>query len=340
MPRNALRAALGVVILAAAVPSQALAWGATGHRLIGVLATKNLPDEIPAFLRTPEAIAQIGELAREPDRWRAAGKAHDAERDPGHFVDAADDLTVLGGPALKALPPTRQDYDTALRAVGSTQYKAGYLPYSIVDGWQQLKQDFAYWRVAAAGEKFATSESDRAWFAADRKLREMLTIRDLGVWAHYVGDASQPLHVSVHYDVWGSYPNPEGFNTVRGFHARFEGAFVRANVSEADVAALLVPYRDCACAIEARTADYLVATQSFVIGLFRMEKARAFDGVNKDGKAFAAARLAAGVDELRDMAIDAWRASGDAKVGFQGISVKDAEAGHIDGALVALQGDD
>ncbi len=27
------------------------------------------------------------------------------------------------------------------------QYKAGYLPYSIVDGFQQLRKDFAYWRA-------------------------------------------------------------------------------------------------------------------------------------------------------------------------------------------------
>jgi hypothetical protein len=123
-------------------------------------------------------------------------------------------------------------------------------------------------------------------------------------------------------------------------HFRFEGTFVRANLVEADVVPLLAPYRDCACAIEARTADYLVATQSHVLELFRMEKNHDFEGANPDGKAFVAARLAAGVDELRDMAIDAWRASGNAKIGFKGIAVKDAEAGHIDGALAELQGDD
>jgi hypothetical protein len=42
----------------------------------------------------------------------------------------------------------REQYDTLLRAKGITQYKAGYLPYSIVDGWQQIRKDFAYWRAA------------------------------------------------------------------------------------------------------------------------------------------------------------------------------------------------
>ncbi|MEJ1969703.1 MAG: hypothetical protein WDN03_13865 [Rhizomicrobium sp.] len=326
-------------MLAAAGP--AYGWGASGHRMIGEVAARALPDEIPAFLRTPDAAAAIGELSREPDRWRGSGLVHDSERDPGHFVDGSDDLSVLGGPSLKALPPTRSDYDTVLRAVGATQYKAGYLPYSIIDGWQQLRTDFAYWRIDTAGVKFAKSDADRAWFAADAKLREMLTLRDLGVWAHYVGDASQPLHVSLHYDMWGDGPNPQGFSEVKGLHARFEGAFVRTNITEADMTPLLAPYRDCACAIEARTADYLIASESQVVPLFTLEKAHAFDSGTSDGKAFVAARLAAGASELRDMVIDAWRASATAAIGYHNaLVVKDIEAGHIDGALPELQGKD
>ncbi|HEY4940354.1 MAG TPA: hypothetical protein VII56_02920 [Rhizomicrobium sp.] len=337
MARNAAAAFVAALALGSLVPAQAFAWGSTGHRMIGELAAQNLPDEMPAFLRTPDAVAQIGELAREPDRSRGSGTVHDAERDPGHFVDASDDLTVLGGPSLKALPPTRSDYDTALRAAGATQYKAGYLPYSIIDGWQQLRTDLAYWRIDTAGEKFAKTDAARDWFAADRRLREMLTIRDFGVWAHYVGDASQPLHVSVHYDVWGDFPNPEGFSTVKGLHARFEGHFVNANIAESDLSPLLAPTRDCACAIEVRTADYLVASQAFVVPLFRLEKAHAFDGNSPDGKAFVAARLAAGASELRDMALDAWHASADVRLGYPPLSVKDIEAGTVD-ALAMMQG--
>ena len=35
----------------------------------------------------------------------------------------------------------------ALRAAGTDEYRAGYLPYAIIDGWQQLVMDFAYWRA-------------------------------------------------------------------------------------------------------------------------------------------------------------------------------------------------
>jgi hypothetical protein len=68
-------------------------------------------------------------MGRELDRSKGAGKTHDAERDPGHYVDLADDGSVEGVLPLAQLPDTREQYDTLLRAKGLTQYKAGYLPY-------------------------------------------------------------------------------------------------------------------------------------------------------------------------------------------------------------------
>ena len=64
------RLALAALALVAAggIAMQASAWGNTGHRLIGMAAVRGLPDELPAFLRTPGAAAEVGELSREPDR--------------------------------------------------------------------------------------------------------------------------------------------------------------------------------------------------------------------------------------------------------------------------------
>jgi hypothetical protein len=116
-----------------------------------------------------------------------------------------DDGPVVGLLPLSQLPTSREEYDTLLREKGFTQYKTGYLPYSIIDGWQQIRKDFAYWCAAVKGAETATTPEEKAWFEADRRLREKLTIRDIGIWSHYVGDASQPLHVSVHYNGWGNY---------------------------------------------------------------------------------------------------------------------------------------
>jgi len=186
---------LALVLVAAGWPGQALAWGATGHEWISGIAIEKLPDDAPAFVRSPEAISEIALMGRELDRSKGAGETHDKERDPGHYVDLTDDGKVMGIVPLDKLPVTREAYDTWLRAGGSTQYRAGYLPYSMVDGWQQLVKDFAYWRAAVKGAETAATPEERAWFEADRQLREKLTLRDIGIWSHYVGDASQPLHV-------------------------------------------------------------------------------------------------------------------------------------------------
>src|SRR5262245_20608944 len=140
---------------------------------------------------------------------------NDKERDPGHYIDLTDDGKAMGIVPLDMLPVTREAYDTQLSAGGSTQYKAGYLPYSIVDGWQQIRKDFAYWRAAVKGAGTAISPEERAWFEADRRLREKLTLRDIGVWSHYVADASQPMHVSVHFNGWETSRVPTATRTAR-----------------------------------------------------------------------------------------------------------------------------
>ena len=51
--------AVAAVAVLAAPAAQVSAWGSTGHRLIGMAAMRALPDELPAFLRTPGAVADI-----------------------------------------------------------------------------------------------------------------------------------------------------------------------------------------------------------------------------------------------------------------------------------------
>lgn len=304
------------------------AWGATGHEWISGIAIEKLPPSIPDFVRAPEAIADIAVMGRELDRSKGAGRTHDAERDPGHWVSLADDGSVVGVLPLAELPDTREQYDTLLRAKGFTQYTAGYLPYAIVDGWQQLRKDFAYWRAATKGAETAQSAEERAWFEADRRLRERLTLRDIGVWSHYVADASQPLHVSVHYAGWGAYPNPNGYST-KDIDATFEGEFVRDNLRRSAVAAEVGPYRPCGCSIEDRTKALLLASLAQVGPLYALEKEGGLERGDPRGVAFATARLATGATAVRDMIVDAWLASADTPVGYPMVNVRDIDAGKV-----------
>ncbi|MBV9995790.1 MAG: S1/P1 Nuclease [Caulobacteraceae bacterium] len=325
--RGWLVSALGLVIAAHA--AGAYAWGASGHRMIGEAAIESLPDEIPAFLRTPAAAAEVGELSREPDRSRGAGKAHDADRDPGHFVDAGDDGRIGGAVSLSNLPPTREAYETALRASGGTSWKLGYLPYSIVEDWQQLAEDFAYWRADAAAARHAADPARKAWLEADRARREGLILADLGALSHFVGDGSMPLHASVHFNGWGDFPNPQGYTQDR-VHTPFEGAFVRQFVALADVRTRMRPFRDCGCPMEARVGAYLADDLASVIPFYELQKAGGLAGRDPKGRDFAAAQLAAGASELRDETVLAWRASEAMTVGWPAVEVRAIEAGGID----------
>ncbi|HEX7926373.1 MAG TPA: S1/P1 Nuclease [bacterium] len=311
------------------MPALAFAWGASGHRIISQLAAEKLPEEVPAFLRTPLAARQIGELGRELDRSKGAGATHDTAWDPAHWVNVEDDGTIAGVVKLSELPDRRSEYDRLLYAKKTSPYVWGFLPYAIIEGWQQLTKDFAYWRADTWGEQNGATPEQRAWFAEDRALRELLILRDLGVWSHYVGDASQPLHTSVHYNGWGPGPNLNGYTQSNRTHANFEGAFVRANVTAAMVAERMRPYAECQCTIHERAAKLIAASNAQVERLYQLEKAGAFDK-DKDatvGSAFVAERLAFGASELRDLVVDAWRASLEQTVGFPPVPVSSVLGG-------------
>lgn len=58
------------------------------------------------------------------------------------------------------------------------------------------------------GIETATTPKNCTWFEASRGCRAKLSLRDRrSVWSHFHSDASQPLHVSAHYNGWGEYPN-------------------------------------------------------------------------------------------------------------------------------------
>ncbi len=228
---------------------------------------------------------------------------------------------------LTALPLTREDYETALRAAGTTSWKQGYLPYSIVADWQQLVKDFTYWRVDDAGARMTHDAGHRVWLRADRDRREQQILIDIGLLSHFVGDGSMPLHVSVHYNGWGQFPNPNNYTQER-VHVPWEGVYVQRVVTPAAVAADMRPFQDCACPIEQRVGAYLMDDNRAVIPFYELQKAGAFQPGAAKGVEFTTARVAAGATELRDEILLAWRASATGKVGYNPeITVSDVESG-------------
>jgi Arc/MetJ family transcription regulator len=329
-----LRSTLALLCAAlAAAPLPAFAWGAQGHRIVNGAAIRTLPDTVPAFLRSANAHDEIALLGPEADRVKGAGDPMDHDEDPGHYLDALDDLSIAGVVKLSALPKDRADYDKALRAATppTDQYGQGYLPYQIADGWQRIVRDLAYWRVDVAGETKAPTAEERAFFAFDRTVREAVTLRDIGYWGHFIADGSQPLHVSVHFNGWDGkkYGNPNNFSESRTIHARWETTLVHAVATEDLVTARVPALVQSADPVLAQAGAYLAQSASKVPDVYRLEAAGGIDTPSPAATALVLDRLAAGAAQMRNMLVEAWVASADGKVGYPPVSVHDIESGKI-----------
>jgi len=326
-----MRKSLTIALLMLSVvgwSQQAFAWGDSGHRMVGQEAMRALPSDMPAFLRTPAGITDVGEYSREPDLWRGSGSIHDAERDPAHSIALTDDGLTLAGVDLDHMPATRSDYEATLRARGVVPAKAGYLYYSTIDAWQQVTKDMAYWRLISHAESRERDPAKKAWLVAMRLRRENLMLRDIGILSHYVGDATQPMHVSIHSNGWGDYPDPKGY-TKAMIHWPIEGGYVRGHVTADMVRAKIAAYVPCD-GVEACLAHRLERNFTQVEPIYALEKDGGFRETDARGPAYLAGLLARGASDLRDDVMDAWRASLDMGVGHEQVPCKDLLSGDHD----------
>lgn len=312
-----------LALLLAVFPLGAKAWGSTGHHIINLVAMQELPFDVPPFLLAPQAVATVTALGSEMDDLKGAGYSFDSDEDPAHYVDVGDDGRIAGIIALDALPADMEAYETALERAGTDPYRVGYLPYAIADGWEQLREDLAYWRAFWYLAAHASSPASRKAFAERRQVREMLTIRDIGVWGHFVGDGSQPLHVTIHYND-------------RGIHARFETEFVHKHVKAIAVGKLVPAGGPRAPevllaqnALLGRIGSYLSATNAEVPMLYAIAKRRGFARATPEAIAFTTARVADGARELRDLIVLAWDNSLYASVGYPQMRVSDILDGTV-----------
>jgi hypothetical protein len=264
------------------------AWEHDGHTMINRLAASTLPADVPAFLRTPAAINEIEYLGPEPDRWRSPAEPElVAAQAPEHFIDL--ELADALGP----LPHKRFDFEAMVFAAGQRPEKIGLQPWETDEVWERLKAAMRQYRFLAADGQ-------------DTKGVEAAIIFYSGWLGHYVGDGSQPLHVTVQYNGWTG-PNPHGYTTGHQIHHQFEGPFVAANMHAPDVQAkMTAPAVIQGDMFDAYVA-YLRHTATYVEQVYQFDKAGAFiDAGTPESRDFTAARLAAGASMLRDMIYTAW----------------------------------
>jgi hypothetical protein len=161
--------------------SPASAWDAGTHREIADLAVQTLP---PSPLKNlfVKNLSQLEYFSVQPDVIRA--KYGDEAEKIRHYID----LEYYGANPFDALVPDRDAMNRRFGA--STLLRSGTLPWTILDFSNAVEQQWSR-----------------------RDCNELLRLA--GFLAHYVADASQPLHTTMHYD---------GYEGDRGVHARIEGA--------------------------------------------------------------------------------------------------------------------
>ncbi|MBX9736320.1 MAG: hypothetical protein K2X32_05290, partial [Phycisphaerales bacterium] len=213
------------------VASPAMAWDAVGHRAITWLALDGLDPTAPAFLRDRDKIHSVGWQAAEPDRWRGVQSGfliHENAMD--HFIDIEDleefgltidtinplryrfvrDMAVARATHKDEDKPAatgqfkasdRPPYNERLDTTGQKEW-AGFLPHAICEHHAKLISSFKTYRTL---EKL--NDPARAPQLEMAKANIMV---QMGVLSHFVGDASQPLHTTKHFNGWVG-ENPKGF---------------------------------------------------------------------------------------------------------------------------------
>ncbi len=268
------------LLLVAALPAPAAAWGFAAHRYIMGRAIDLLPPAMKPFFdhfRTEIVIRVI-----DPDLWRNIGW----EDDPNHFVDFGDPL--IGPPPFSGLP---RDYGAALEKFGEAAMKRlGTLPWREAEEAGNLRR--AYESFTKSGQ-YATT--DVVLFAA--------------VASHYIQDAHQPLHATNNYN--GQLTGNDGV------HARFERDLFerfqsRLTVNPAAPAAI-TNVRDA-------SFDILIASHALVEAMLKADKDAAAGKTTYDDdyfeKFFTAVKpmlerqLAASITATAGMLIGAWEQAG------------------------------
>ena len=175
----------------------------------------------------------------------------------------------------------------------------GFQPWQVEEVWERLKSDLREYRKAVAAKQ-------------DTAPVELAILFDAGWLGHYVGDGSQPLHITIQYNGWTG-PNPNGYSTEHKIHSKFESIYVSANVKPADVNPLVAASKPVVIDNEwTQYLEYVHHSNSLVEKVYQLDKAHGFDGAGTpEAKAFTDERLAAGAIELRDLIYSAWIHSND-----------------------------
>lgn len=289
--RVSVKAFIALLLLSVSLiqPPTSLAWGEHGHKLSGRAAATRLPKEMPDFFR--KSVDQLEYLNPEPDRWRSKVMM---EMNEAFAYDHFLDLEMVPAAALDA--EDRYSYLVALYQAGVKEpEKAGLAQFHILELYQRLRTEFNLWRNAK-------EKKTRQWI-------EERIIQDAGILGHYVSDAANPHHATIHYNGWDkNTPNPNSYTTDNTFHGRFESEYVQTHIVISDLLPLISASPRLIQNPRAEIIAHFKNSNSLVERLYQLDKQAKFDKVTSapENKQFAIDRLVAGIEMLRALWWTAW----------------------------------
>lgn len=133
----------------------------------------------------------------------------------------------------------------------------------------------------------------------------------MGRVGHYVADAAQPLHNSIHHDGW-SGDNLKGYTRDPNIHGRFESRYVDLiEVTAPDIVKYMRKDTRHLDDVWQATLDHSLEARNFVEDVYRLDLRGAFEKKDDaEARELVYKRLAAGASFLRDLAYTAWIESG------------------------------
>lgn len=211
--------------------SKAFAWGELGHRQIAKIAVKvaqdryKNPELSSVFLSNAESLAA---LSLVPDNQWKGGQPKEVIQtlSPAHFLDIeylapqkidpktipfkindAFELMVklcpISGLNIKLNCEEKTSIDKILGASGSLPWRIGQMSELLIASFRQVK---------ALQDKNASHQ--------EIQTEVNRVILYSGILAHFVGDLTQPLHITKNYD--------GGFSDQKGVHSYFETKLINA----------------------------------------------------------------------------------------------------------------
>jgi hypothetical protein len=313
------------ILALAAIPFLALqplgAWGVRGHTVANLAAVEGIPQDGPVFLKLMEAY--IGHLGTIPDTWRSYTEPYLRISEDANHGWYTEGFSFIPDPPHSRTEFILRVYDEYQRVSAKDPERAkllnirytGTQAYSIIEGYERMKAGMRLYRGIddpghALPNLAAVYAAISPAFRDPAQVKQMLAndiAFHMGWVGHYVADAAQPLHNSIHHDGW-SGDDPKGYTRDPNIHGRFESHYVDLiEATSADVVKYMRKEPRHFEDVWKATLDHSLEARDSVEDVYRLDLRGAFQKKDDaEARELVYRRLAAGASFLRDLAYTAW----------------------------------